>query len=73
MLPDAGKRFDALDGAFRAGGKNRGGSLREGSGGPILLDTRPGGFSILPGNLTILPGKLTILPGKLTILFYQVK
>ena len=42
-LADDGKRFDALDGACRAGGNDRGGSSREGSGGPILLETRLGG------------------------------
>ena len=31
-LADDGKRFDALDVAFQAGGSNRGGSPREGSG-----------------------------------------
>ena len=37
-LADDGKRLDALDVAPRAGGLDRGGSLREGSGSPILAD-----------------------------------
>ena len=43
VVPDDGKRFDALDVAFRAGGSVRGGSPREGSGYGILRDRRPGG------------------------------
>ena len=35
-LADDGKRFDALDVAFHAGGCDRGGSLREGSGWIVL-------------------------------------
>ena len=42
-LADDGKRFDALDVAFGAGGCNRGGSPREGSGSTILPDRRLGG------------------------------
>ena len=42
-LSDDGKRFDALDVVFRAGGCYRGGSLREGSGSPIFADGTLGG------------------------------
>ena len=44
-LADDGKRLDALDVVYGAGGCYRGGSLREGSGSPVFADGTPGGFS----------------------------